>query len=136
HEPPDVEPPPLAGRLERRGAEVWDGAHNPAGAAWLVERLRGEPPYVVVASILRDKDADAILHELAPVGDVLVATESGNPRALGADELARAAGRHFRSVEVVSDPEEALARARSRSPRVLVTGSLYLLARLCDRSHQ
>ena len=25
----------LPGRLERRGRELWDGAHNPAGTAWL-----------------------------------------------------------------------------------------------------
>ena len=29
----------LPGRLEQRGNELWDGAHNPAGIEWLVERL-------------------------------------------------------------------------------------------------
>ena len=29
----------LPGRLERRGEEVWDGAHNAEGAAWLVRQL-------------------------------------------------------------------------------------------------
>ena len=29
----------LPGRLERRGEEVWDGAHNADGAAWLVRQL-------------------------------------------------------------------------------------------------
>ena len=29
----------LPGRLERRGEEVWDGAHNPDGVAWLVRQL-------------------------------------------------------------------------------------------------
>jgi len=40
----------IPGRLERRGpGELWDGAHNPAGAEWLVERLpAGE--WVVVRS--------------------------------------------------------------------------------------
>ena len=79
-----VQPP---GRLERRGSEIWDGAHNPAGVEWLVERL---PPrrYVVLASILRDKDAAAMLASLATVADRLVATQSSNPRALSAEELA------------------------------------------------
>jgi dihydrofolate synthase/folylpolyglutamate synthase len=120
--------PALPGRLERRGDEVWDGAHNPAGARWLADRLEGEEPYVVVASVLRDKDADALLRELARLGDTLVATESESQRALPAAELARAAAPHFRLVEATPDPLEALARARERSPRVLVTGSLYLLA--------
>jgi dihydrofolate synthase / folylpolyglutamate synthase len=123
---PDVRPP---GRLERRGDEVWDGAHNPAGAQWLVEQLNGGG-YVLCASILRDKDADAMLEAFARAGRVLVATESSNPRALAARELARRAAPHFERVEVVERPGEALARARQLSPRVLVTGSLYLLADL------
>ena len=54
----------LPGRLERRGRELWDGAHTPAGTAWLRERI-DEPVAVAVASILADKDADAMLHDLA-----------------------------------------------------------------------
>ncbi len=130
HEPPSVAAPMLAGRLERRGDEVRDGAHNPAGARWLADRLEPDGPYVVVASILRDKDADAILHELARLGDTFVATASENPRALAADELAEAARRHFPRVEAVPGPAAALARARVLDRRVLVTGSLYLLADL------
>ena len=119
----DVHPP---GRLERRGDEIWDGAHNPAGVEWLVERL---PPrrYVVVASILRDKDAADMLASLATVADRLIATQSTNPRALAADELAALSPIPS---EVVPDPAEALERARALAGRdgaVLVTGSLYLL---------
>ena len=118
----------LPGRLERRGEELWDGAHNPDGAAWLAARLE-RSDYTVVASILRDKDADAMLRSLARAGRRLVATASSNERALPADELARLAARHFAEVEAVPDPAEALARAREHGP-VLVTGSLYLLADL------
>src|SRR5688572_16352374 len=46
----------LPGRLERRGEEVWDGAHNAAGAAWLVRQL-APANYVLCVSVLRDKDA-------------------------------------------------------------------------------
>ena len=118
----------LPGRLERRGDELWDGAHNPDGAAWLAGRLE-RSDYTVVASILRDKDAVAMLLSLARAGRRLVATASSNERALPADELARLAARHFAEVEAVPDPAEALARARKHGP-VLVTGSLYLLADL------
>jgi dihydrofolate synthase/folylpolyglutamate synthase len=118
----------LPGRLEYRGDEIWDGAHNADGARWLAARL---PPgrRVVVASILADKDADGMLAALAPAGDRLVATRSSNPRALPANELARLAQRHFAQIEVVPDPHDALARARELGP-VLVTGSLYLLSDL------
>ena len=118
----------LPGRFERRGDEVWDGAHNADGARWLATRLdRGD--YTVVASILRDKDAAAMLSALATKGRRLVATESPNERSLPAAELARLAGDHFADVEIEPDPAAALARAREHPP-VLVTGSLYLLAAL------
>jgi len=119
----------LPGRLEQRPGEMRDGAHNPDGVRWLVDRL---PPaeYVVVASILRDKDADAMLHALARVGRRLVATRSSNPRAYAADELAARARPFFDHVDAVQDPVAAVARAHELGEPVLVTGSLYLLADL------
>jgi dihydrofolate synthase / folylpolyglutamate synthase len=119
----------LPGRLERRGAEIRDGAHNPAAARWLVERLP-VADYVVCASILGDKDVDGVLRELAAVGDRLVATTASSARSLTAHDLAVAAEAHFAHVEVVPDPEAALARAHELGEAVLVTGSLYLLADL------
>jgi dihydrofolate synthase / folylpolyglutamate synthase len=120
----------LPGRLERRGRELWDGAHNPAGTAWLRAEL-GEPYDVVVASILADKDVDAMLSDLAAIAPTLIATQSTNRRALPAPELAARAGTRFARVETEPDPKLALTRAReSTDGGILVTGSLYLLADL------
>ena len=77
----------LPGRLERRGRELWDGAHTPAGTAWLRQRI-DEPVEVVVASILADKDVDGMLDDLAALAPRLVATASDNPRALPAERRA------------------------------------------------
>jgi dihydrofolate synthase/folylpolyglutamate synthase len=119
----------LPGRLERRRGEIRDGAHNPGGVRWLVEHL---PPddYTVMASILADKDVDAMLEALSVVGRRLVACRSSNPRALPADELAAHARGRFERVEARDDPSEALALAHELGEPVLVTGSLYLLADL------
>jgi dihydrofolate synthase/folylpolyglutamate synthase len=125
---PDVS---LPGRLERRDGEVRDGAHNPDGVRYLVERLPPED-HVVVASVLRDKDVDAMLRELRRVGRRFVATRSSSERALPADDLGDRARRHFPHVEVVDDPDEALARAHELGRPVLVTGSLYLLGDLAQ----
>jgi dihydrofolate synthase / folylpolyglutamate synthase len=120
----------LPGRLERRGRELWDGAHNPSGTAWLRAHI-GEPFDVIVASILRDKDVDAMLTDLAQLAPAIIATQSTNPRALSADQLAERAARHFDQVMAEPDPEQALAQAReSARGGILVTGSLYLLADL------
>jgi dihydrofolate synthase/folylpolyglutamate synthase len=123
----------LPGRLERRDGEIRDGAHNADGVRWLVERLT-PADYVVVASVLADKDVDLMLELLAAIaGGVFVATESSNARALPADELARRARRFFDHVETMTDPLAALARAHELGDEVLVTGSLYLLADLEQR---
>lgn len=129
-----VDPAPLAsvalpGRLERRSGEIRDGAHNPDGVRWLVERLR-PGRFTVCISVLADKDVDAMLDGFRVLGDRLVATTSSNTRALPAHELAEHARRHFGHVEVEPDPVQALARAHALGEPVLVTGSLYLLADL------
>jgi dihydrofolate synthase/folylpolyglutamate synthase len=119
----------LPGRFEWRGAdELWDGAHNPSGLDYLLQRLP-ERDWVVVASILADKDAPAMLERLGRAGNALVATRSSNARALEERELARRAEPFFERVEADPDPRRALERARRLGP-VLVTGSLYLLADL------
>ena len=123
----------LPGRFEVRGREVWDGAHTPEAVDWLLERLPEAGEYVVVASILGDKDADGVLARLARAGARLVATESPNPRSLPASAVAAAASAYFAQVEEIADPHAARARAlqwAGLGGRVVVTGSLYLLAEL------
>ena len=125
----------LPGRLERRGEaplEIWDGAHNLDGVGWLLPRVPSRR-YVVVASILGDKDVERMLAALSVLGDTLIATESSNTRVLPAAELARLGDRWFKRTEKEPQPARALAAAREiAGPEgaILVTGSLYLLADL------
>jgi dihydrofolate synthase/folylpolyglutamate synthase len=125
----------VPGRLEHvseEPLEIWDGAHNLAGVGWLLARLPARR-YVVVASILEDKDADGMLAALSALGDIFVATASGNPRALPADELAALARGHFAEVRTAPDPAAALTVGRDAAVEhrgLLITGSLYLLADL------
>jgi dihydrofolate synthase/folylpolyglutamate synthase len=111
--------------------EIWDGAHNPAGLRYLLGLLP-EADFVVVASVLRDKDVDEMTKLLARAGRRLIATESDSARALSASELAEQAAPYFGRVEAIADPVAALraARASGEGDAVLVTGSLYLLATL------
>ena len=122
----------LPGRFEIRAGEVRDGAHNPHGVRYLVDRLRGSEPYTIVLGLLADKDADGILRELRRVGTRLVATTSSSARALPAADVAELARRYFDVVEVVDDPAGAVARAHELGEPVLVTGSLYLLGDVAE----
>ena len=122
----------LPGRLEcvsEDPLEIWDGAHNLAGLGYALPRLPSAR-YVLVASILADKDVDGMLAALSALGDRLVATSSSNARALSATDLAERARPYFGRIEAIEDPVEALGRARSLDEPLLVTGSLYLLADL------
>jgi dihydrofolate synthase / folylpolyglutamate synthase len=122
----------LPGRLERISddpLEIWDGAHNLAGVGYVLARLPSAR-YVVVASILADKDVEGMLAALSALGTHFVATGSSSARSLSAGDLAERAGRYFAEVDAVEDPVEALTHARALGEPVLVTGSLYLLADL------
>jgi len=124
----------LPGRLEEGERELRDGAHNADGVRWLLDRLQGDR-YVVVASILADKDVDGMLAALSALGDAFVATSSPNPRALAVEDLAQRAHPFFARVEAVPDPSAAVTAARELAGEegaVLVTGSLYLIADLAS----
>ncbi|MGN6797171.1 MAG: bifunctional folylpolyglutamate synthase/dihydrofolate synthase [Gaiellaceae bacterium] len=126
----------LPGRLEIRHGEVRDGAHTPEAVDWLLERLPEQDDYIVVASILGDKDAVGILDRLARRGRTLVATASTNPRALPADAVAELARPYFAEVHTEPDPVSALALAHDLGGQVLVTGSLYVLADLAENDRK
>jgi dihydrofolate synthase / folylpolyglutamate synthase len=137
-----VDPAPLEdvhvpGRLERVGEaplEIWDGAHNLAGVGYLLTRVP-TADWVVVASILADKDVAGMVAALSALGGTLVATASSSPRALPAEELGSVGRRFFPTVEVVPEPTQALARGRELAGTdgaLLVTGSLYLLVDLAS----
>jgi dihydrofolate synthase / folylpolyglutamate synthase len=125
----------LPGRLERRAGEIRDGAHNPDGARYLVDRLPTDD-YTLVVSILADKDVDEMLRVLRRAGARLVATRSSSDRSLHAEDLAALARVHFDHVEVVENPIGALARGHELGEPVLVTGSLYLLGDIAQEERR
>jgi dihydrofolate synthase / folylpolyglutamate synthase len=125
----------LPGRFDVVGNDVYAGAHNVAGVAWLVARLPRRD-YVVCAAILDDKDARSMLAALRSRGRRFVATQTETERSLEAAELAGLAREFFPAVESVADAQAALGRAREFAGpdgAVLVTGSLYLLRDLFGR---
>jgi dihydrofolate synthase / folylpolyglutamate synthase len=138
----------LHGRMELVPGDppaLLDAAHNPDGARALAEGLEevvGERPVVACLAVLADKDATALLAALAPRLEAAVFTELRTDELAGAGRpvtsthdagqlaaIARAAG--VREVEVIREPDAAVARARElareRDGVALVSGSHYLL---------
>jgi dihydrofolate synthase / folylpolyglutamate synthase len=131
----------VPGRLEQVGERpltLFDGAHNPSGAAALAASLPdvvGERrPRVGVIGVLEDKDAAGMLGTLLPHFDRVVFTRPVNPRALSpatlitlAEKLGGPPG------ETVAEPRSALVRARGLAGpdgAVVATGSISLIADL------
>jgi dihydrofolate synthase/folylpolyglutamate synthase len=131
----------IPGRVEvvdDRPLTVYDGAHNPAGAAALADSLDdvfgARRPRVGVIGVLEDKDAAGMLAELLPRLDRVIYTRSRNPRSLSPATLGSLAEKlHGPPAETVGEPRAAVARARELAGpdgAVLATGSIYLIADL------
>ncbi|MBI1875736.1 MAG: bifunctional folylpolyglutamate synthase/dihydrofolate synthase [Acidobacteria bacterium] len=126
------------GRLDERRladgrAALFDAAHNPAGAgalaAYLTETGQRLP---LVFGVMRDKNAEGMLRALLPKVSAIIATEPRHPRAVAAAELAALARglAPTLAVEVEPEPTRALERAWHVDPRVLVSGSIFLVGAL------
>jgi dihydrofolate synthase/folylpolyglutamate synthase len=131
----------VPGRLQvvgERPLTLYDGAHNPNGAAALAASLPevlGGRPLTLVLSVLDDKDAAGMLAALVPLAERVVLTRSANPRALPPATLETLIGKLGSPppTEIVADPRRAIARARELAGEdgaVLATGSIYLIADL------
>jgi len=120
---------------------VLDGAHNPSGIAQLLsslESISAGRRVIGVVSILKDKDAAAMLEQVLDFCDILFITENSNPRCSPAQELAKLPVVTSSSVQtfVARESQSALESAfklASIRDVILVTGSLYLLADIKKR---
>jgi dihydrofolate synthase / folylpolyglutamate synthase len=131
----------IPGRLElvdERPLTIYDGAHNPDGAAALAEALPevvgDREPRVGVVSVLEDKDAAGMLGALLPGFDRVIFTRCSNPRSLSPATLDSLAGKLTGTPSmVVADPRAAVEEARDLvgpGGAVVATGSIYLIADL------
>lgn len=120
---------------------VLDGAHNPSGIEEMLSSLAPltEGHRVIgVVSILKDKDATAMLARLLEFCDILFITENSNPRCAKAQDLAslpvvtESSLQTFVARENQSALESAFKLASIRDV-ILITGSLYLLSDIKKR---
>ncbi|MDR3644524.1 MAG: bifunctional folylpolyglutamate synthase/dihydrofolate synthase [Clostridia bacterium] len=119
-------------KLAEKPLVLLDGAHNPAGAAVLaqtVKRFLPEKKMIVIMGIFADKDYEKTIAQIAPLAERFFAVAPPGPRALEAENTARAASRWCKSTAVCSGLDEAFERALSAAGEegaVLICGSLSL----------
>ncbi len=110
-----------------------DGAHNPAGIERFLQFLKSEYDdrrLVFLISILKDKEASAMVESICRIDADIIFTTSDSPRASGSIELAKIARSLGARAISVTDPIEGLEKAKSIAGGkglVAVTGSLYLV---------
>src|SRR5262249_43675917 len=124
------------GRIEMVRAQpdiVVDGAHNPSSArelsAFLAENFSGRR-IVMIFGALRDKAVDEIAGILFARVAHVIFTEPATSRAISASQLAKIAGHHAASYEIIPDAGRALDAAlavASPNDAIFITGSLYLV---------
>lgn len=127
----------LPGRMQRvqQGEQtfIFDVAHNPHGAEFLVRALQaqGEPPLTIIYSAMRDKDMIGTLTALAPLASHwIVFPLADNPRAATAEQLRQALQQLGVTVPVVEVGNAAEACAAAKTKTVLVCGSFFTVAAL------
>jgi len=123
--------------VHRDPTVILDAAHNPHGAKALAETLKSEFNFdeiVAVVGVFGDKDAAGILHELEPIVDHVIVTQSSSSRAMSSSDLEKLASSIFSNDRVfeVSELHAALDRAVADATRplsedtvgIIVTGSV------------
>ena len=116
--------------ISRSPLTIYDGAHNPNGMRALTSAMKRYFPdtaRTVIFACMRDKDFMPSLQMLNDRNTQFIfTTVSGNPRAMGAEELCNAARSGGISGEYRNSLKEALTEAQRRGSLILVCGSLYL----------
>lgn len=133
-------PPAVPGRVEvlrQQPTLMIDGANNPDGATHLATQLHNWPRstpasrLILVLGILIDKDYAAMIEQLAPLADIVIATRSPSPRAASAEMVDNEARRYCHHVEIVEPVTAAVERALQMANAddiICVTGSFYTIA--------
>jgi len=118
---------------------ILDGANNPDGAEILATSLRStlaaspNARLILVLGILLDKDYLAMTGVLAPLADVIIATQSNSPRAANAGLVAEEARKHCSHVEQSTPVASAMKRAleiADENDIICVTGSFYTISEI------
>lgn len=112
----------------------FDGAHNPAAARSLAETIRFEFPgekVNFIIGMLKGKDIKGTLDELIPVAESFTFLTFPHPNAASAEELLDNCEHKNKSVTKVKI--DTIILCGGEKGRIIVTGSLYLLASAIQR---
>lgn len=123
--------------IRENPAVILDGAHNPKAAAKLAASIKAcfsGKKIIYIMGVFADKDYRQVASLTAPLADEIFTIETpGNPRALPAEELAKAVRKFHPRVTAVSSLKEAADLALTKAGNkgvVVVFGSLSFLGEI------
>ncbi len=112
---------------------IFDGAHNPDGAAFTASTFNTLYPgekAVIISGVMADKDSSEMASSFAETGDTAFVFKPDNPRAMEACEYAlvlKKAGINATPCESALDAvRKGVHAAKERNCPVLCAGSLYM----------
>lgn len=112
---------------------ILDGAHNPQGAASLLENLQTYFPgqcITMIVGILADKEYNKVVECFASLPSRWIAVTPHSDRALPANELARSLREYHAEVDVIESVSQALSQTMERvkpDEVICVFGTLTLI---------
>ncbi|MBU1043724.1 MAG: bifunctional folylpolyglutamate synthase/dihydrofolate synthase [Candidatus Omnitrophica bacterium] len=113
---------------------VFDGAQNTASAQVLraaVNMIFIPKKSILVFGVSRDKDVKGMIQYLGRQQNMIILTQSQNPRAMDVDELENILAPFKRIIKKTHTVQEAISMAfensTSKDDLILVTGSLYVV---------
>lgn len=119
--------------MQKEPLIIIDGAHNLHGADSLrknIELLLKDYKITFVIGMLEDKDVKAVLEDLIPLADRVIATRPSSPRAMKAADLAEGLKTFEKETHVYEDIKEAIKTAMDitgRDEAIIFAGSLYMI---------
>jgi len=104
-----------------------DGAHNPDGVKSLADYLQKyfDKPIGVIG-MMKDKDIDSVLSQIAPLFSKIYTVTVNNPRAIKAVELKEKAEKYCQDVVAVDSLKEIINTLKISGEDFVICGSLYL----------
>lgn len=111
---------------------IIDGAHNPHGVKALKENTElyfKNRDVVFITGVLKDKDYSKMAEIIAPLAKRIFTIESDSPRALSAEDYAKAISRYNKNVTACKSIKEAVNSALEYD-NILVFGSLSFMGEI------
>lgn len=118
--------------IEQSRPIIIDGAHNPDGVLTLKKYLTDfiKPPITAIIGMMRDKDVDTVMSEIAPCFGRIITVTVDNPRAMTAQDLAQIAKKYCGDVTAADNMHQAVNIVQGCDNPLVICGSFYLMSQI------